>query len=59
MEVKYCHRKTSLSHVDHKPQCLYVQEHTEQIISLVRGKDGVALGCSNELMHKFTRQLYV
>lgn len=42
-----------------RPQCLYVQEHTEQITTLVRGKDGVALGSSNELMHMFARQLNI
>lgn len=41
-----------------RPQYLYVQEHIEQIISLARGKDGVAFGSSTEVMHMFTRQLY-
>lgn len=41
------------------PQCLYVQERIEQIISFMRGNDVVLLGSGNELMHTFTRQLYI
>lgn len=41
-----------------RPQCLYVQEHIEQIISLVRGK-GLRITRSNEPMRVFTRQLHI
>lgn len=36
-----------------------VSINKEKNLSLVRGKGGAALGSSNELMHMFTRQLYI